>query len=60
MAFNNESNLLVLDKEFATSLERLYMEDLKFAKEIKLEEFRKRPLYIRPVEHLTHLVARIL
>jgi cardiolipin synthase len=60
MAFNNESNLLVLDKAFAAKLEQLYEEDLKYAKEITLEEFRKRPLYIRPVEMAAHLVARIL
>lgn len=60
MAFNNESNLLVLDRTFAAALEKLYMEDLKYSKEITLEEFRKRPLYLRPVEHAAHLVARIL
>ena len=60
MAFNNESNLLVLDTTFAAALEKLYMEDLTFAKEIMLEEFRKRPWYLRPVEHGAHLVARIL
>jgi cardiolipin synthase A/B len=60
MAFNNESNLLVLDKTFAAALEKLYMEDLKYSKEITLDEFRKRPWYLRPVEHAAHLVARIL
>jgi cardiolipin synthase len=60
MAFNNESNLLVLDKAFASSLEKLYIDDLRYAKEIVLEEFRKRPWYIRPVEHVAHLMARIL
>ena len=60
MAFNNESNLLVLDATFAAALERLYMEDLKYSKEIVLDEFRKRPWYWRPVEHGAHLVARIL
>jgi cardiolipin synthase len=60
MAFNNESNLLVLDKTFAASLEKLFMEDLEHSKEITLDEFRKRPLYWRPVEHGAHLVARIL
>jgi cardiolipin synthase len=60
MAFNNESNLLVLDTTFASALEKLYMEDLKYSKEIILDEFRKRPWYLRPVEHGAHLVARIL
>jgi cardiolipin synthase len=60
MAFNNESNLLVLDKAFAAKLEKLYMKDLEYAKEITLEEFGKRPWYIRPVERCAHLVARIL
>ena len=60
MAFNNESNLLVLDKTFAASLEKLFMEDLEHSKEITLDEFRKRPWYWRPVEHGAHLVARIL
>lgn len=60
MAFNNESNLLVLDKAFAEKLEQLYEEDLKYAKEITLEEFRKRSVFVRPVEMAAHLVARIL
>jgi cardiolipin synthase len=60
MAFNNESNLLVLDQAFAAALEKLFMEDLEHSKEITLDEFRKRPLYWRPVEHGAHLVARIL
>ena len=60
MAFNNESNLLVLDEAFAASLEKLYMEDLPYTKEITLEEFAERPWYIRPVERVAHLVARIL
>ena len=60
MAFNNESNLLVLDKTFAAELEKLFMEDLEHSKEITLDEFRKRPWYWRPVEHGAHLVARIL
>ena len=60
MAFNNESNLLVLDRTFAAELEKLFMEDLEHSKEITLDEFRKRPWYWRPVEHGAHLVARIL
>lgn len=60
MAFNNESNLLVLDTTFAAALEKLFIEDLEHSKEITLDEFRKRPWYWRPVEHGAHLVARIL
>ncbi len=36
MSFNEESNLVVLDDEVASRMERLFMDDLEFSKEIVL------------------------
>jgi cardiolipin synthase A/B len=60
MAFNDESNLLVLDPDVAARLEAIFHEDLRFAEEIHLEEFRRRPWHQKLVEHGAHLMARIL
>ena len=60
MSFNEESNLFALDADFAVRLERLFLEDLEHAKEIRLEEFRRRPWTTRVVEHGAHLLWRVL
>lgn len=53
LAFNNESNLVVLDQGFGAAMDSTFMNDLQHSKEIKLDEFRKRS----PWEHLLEIVA---
>jgi cardiolipin synthase A/B len=60
MSFNEESNLFALDADFGAQMERLFLEDLAHAKEIRLEEFRRRPWASRLVEQGAHLVWRVL
>ncbi len=60
MSFNEESNLVVLDDEVASRMERLFMDDLEYSKEIVLSEFRKRPMRERLFERACHLVWRVL
>jgi cardiolipin synthase len=43
LAFNNESQLLVLDTSVGATMDSIFIDDLRYAKEIKLETFRKRP-----------------
>jgi cardiolipin synthase len=43
MSFNNESQLLVLDEDIGQQMNAIFMDDIKYCDEIKLETFRKRP-----------------
>jgi cardiolipin synthase len=60
LAFNNESNLVVLDRGFGLSMDSTFMNDLRYAKEIKLEEFRKRSAPERLLEVVAVALSRLL
>ena len=60
ISFNEESNLVVLDKGAAENMEKLFLEDLEYSKEIDPEEFAKRPFYEKIAETACHAVWRIL
>jgi len=60
LAFNNESNLVVLDSAFAARMERTYLEDLRYSKEILLPDFRRRGWKERLLERGATLLSRIL
>lgn len=44
ISFNNETNIVVLNEGFGQRMDGIFFDDLKYSKEIKLEEFRSRPL----------------
>ncbi len=58
--FNNESMLVVLDKDVAVQMDSTFMEDLKYSDEIKLDTFRKRPLKGRIFEWGAQKLRRVL
>jgi cardiolipin synthase len=60
LAFNNESNLVVLDRAFGLAMDSTFMNDLRHAKEIKLEEFRKRSAPERLLEVVAVTLSRLL
>ena len=60
MVFNDESMLVALDATFGRQLDEIFMEDLKFSKEMKLEEFRKRPWSEKAMEQAAVLLSRLL
>jgi cardiolipin synthase len=60
LSFNEEANLLALDSTLGASLDRMFFEDLKYADEVKLEEFRKRPLRLKIVERAAYAMWRVL
>ncbi|HEY4671137.1 MAG TPA: phospholipase D-like domain-containing protein, partial [Gemmatimonadaceae bacterium] len=43
LSFNNESILVALDPKVGAQMDSVFMDDMKWSKEIKLDEFRKRP-----------------
>ena len=60
MAFNDESNLMVLDPAIGAEMEALFMDDLHHAQEIFLPDFRRRPWTARVLELGAHVLSRIL
>lgn len=60
LSFNNESNLVVLDPTFGARMDSTFFDDLRYAKEIKLAEFEKRPWTERMLELGATLLSRVL
>src|SRR3954466_1939480 len=60
LSFNNESLLLVLDRRIGAQMNSIFMDDLKWSKEIKLDEFRKRPLSGKILEWGAQKLRRVL
>jgi cardiolipin synthase A/B len=60
LAFNDESNLLVLDDAFGASVREMFLDDLTRAKQVTLEEFRTRPRTERLLEWSASRFARVL
>lgn len=60
MSFNEESNLVVLDRGAAAQMENYFIEDLGYSEEIKLDTFAKRGLFERAAEKACHLIWRVL
>jgi cardiolipin synthase len=60
LAFNDESNLLVLDEGFGSRVREVFLDDLTRSKEVTLEQFRQRPWKDRMLEWSATRVARIL
>jgi cardiolipin synthase len=60
LALNDESTLMVLDSAAGRRMEQLFLEDLRYSREVGLAEFRRRPWYNRVAEWAADLIARVL
>jgi cardiolipin synthase A/B len=60
LAFNNESNLVTLDSALAAQMHHAFADDLRYSKEIHLEEFRRRPWTAKVLEKGANLLSRLL
>jgi cardiolipin synthase len=60
MVFNDESNLMVLDADVGDCLDAMFHDDLRYAREIELAAFRRRPWTERLVEWGAGLMSRVL
>jgi cardiolipin synthase len=60
MAFNNESNLVFLDAQLGNEMNATFMADLAHAREIKLDEFRRRGRWERLLEGVSATLSRLL
>jgi cardiolipin synthase len=60
VSFNEESNLVALDRRVGAEMDSIFMDDIKWSKEIKLDEFRKRPLSGKILEWGAQKLRRVL
>jgi len=60
MSFNDESVLVALDRAVGAQMNSIFMDDIKWSKEIKLDEFRKRPLSGKILEWGAQKLRRVL
>jgi cardiolipin synthase len=60
LAFNNESQLLTLDTGVGQVMDSVFMDDLKYATEINLVTFRKRPWTGKLLEWGASKLSRVL
>jgi cardiolipin synthase len=60
IVFNDESNLVVLDQGVGAQMDSIFLDDLKWSKELKLETFRQRPLKGKILEWGAQKLRRIL
>ncbi len=55
---NDEVNAVILSREFATEMEKMFAGDLAESDQIRWEEWKKRPLLLKIREWISHLFAR--
>jgi cardiolipin synthase A/B len=60
LALNDESTLMVLDTDVGQRMEKVFFDDLAYAKEIDLATFQRRPLYEHVAEWGASLITRLL
>jgi cardiolipin synthase len=60
LSFNDESLLVALDRGVGAQMDSIFMDDIRFSKEIKLDEFRKRPLSSKILEWGAQKLRRVL
>ena len=51
-------NAVILSREFANEMEKMFAEDLAESDQIRWEEWKRRPLPIKIREWFSHLFAR--
>lgn len=57
---NDELNAVILNKEFAAEMEKMFARDIAQSHEVRLEEWEKRPLFPRVREWFAHRFKRWL
>jgi cardiolipin synthase len=60
LVFNDESNLVTLDPALGARLDAIFLEDMRYSKEMKLDEFRRRPWHQRVMEKGAVMFSRLL
>lgn len=56
----DEVNAIILSRDFSVAMEKMFVRDLEESEQVKLEEWKGRPLFPRIREWLAHLISRWL
>ena len=59
-SINDEVNAVILSKEFAAEMEEMFARDLAESDEIRLEEWKKRPVVDKVKQWIAHRFRRWL
>jgi cardiolipin synthase len=54
---NDEVNAVILSREFATEMEKMFTQDLAGSDQVRWEEWKRRPLSLKVKEWFSHLFA---
>jgi cardiolipin synthase len=57
---NDEVNAVILSREFAVEMEKMFVKDLENSRQIHWEEWKKRPLFPKIREWFVNIFARWL
>jgi cardiolipin synthase len=60
IAFNNEAQIVALDPGVGQQMDQIFLDDLKYSDEIKLDTFRKRPWTGKVLEWGAQQLRRVL
>src|SRR5205823_3887303 len=60
LAFNNETDLVVLSPRVGATMDSLFLHDLRYSKEVQLDSWRKRGAWERVRETGANLLSRLL
>ena len=60
IAFNDESNLLMLDAAVGAKMDSIFLDDTRYSEEIKLESFKNRPMKGKILEWGAQKLRRVL
>lgn len=60
LALNDEVTLMILDRAIGQQMEGIFLDDLRYAEEIKLARFRQRGWWQRIAERAANLITRLL
>ena len=60
LVFNNESNVVAQDERVGANLDSLFLDDLRYSKEIKLDTFERRSWSEKLLEMSANMLQRVL
>jgi cardiolipin synthase A/B len=60
LAYNNESNIVSLDPALGAAMDSMFLADLRYSKEQKLDEFQRRPWTEKALEMWANMLSRLL
>lgn len=60
LTFNNESQILALDADIGQRMDSVFMDDVRYSEEIKLDSFRRRPWRDKVLEWGAQRLERLL